>query len=297
MSEPVLKVNNISKNFGKKEIIKNISFEVNKGDIVAFIGPNGSGKTTTIKCILGLYNLTKGSVTIDGYDSKKDFENYIKKVGNIVESPDFYLELTGYNNLKIMANLYENITDEDINKCIKLVGLENRINEKVKTYSLGMKQRLGIALALINDPDLLILDEPTNGLDPTGIIELRELFKTLASNGKSLLISSHNLNELNQFCNKVILIKKGIIIDDYALTNQDSKRYILKLDNTKNLDKVLKEDYEIIDDNHIIINTTENEIAKINKKLITNKYLVYMLKEYNISLEEEYIKKVGDNNV
>lgn len=163
--------------FWKKQILKNVSFELDESDILAFIGPNGSGKTTTIKLILGLQGIDKGSVNINGYDIKKDFVKAIEKVGAIVENPDTYMYLSGWDNLKLTANMYKNISDEAIKDIVKLVDLETRIHDKVSKYSLGMRQRLGIARALINKPNILILDEPTNGLDPEGIKDLRNLLK------------------------------------------------------------------------------------------------------------------------
>ena len=154
----ILKVENLCKKIGKKDILKDVSFEVVAGDIMAFIGPNGAGKTTTIKCVLGLQKITRGKVFINGYDISKNFVKAIEKVGSIVESPDVYMYMSGYDNLLLQARMYKNIKEEDIYKIIKLVGLENRIYDKVNKYSLGMRQRLGIAIALINNPKLLILD-------------------------------------------------------------------------------------------------------------------------------------------
>ena len=212
--ETILKCENLCKTFGKKTILKDVSLEVNEGDILGFIGPNGAGKTTTIKLILGLQSITSGKVSINGYDIEKDFTNAIKKVGAIVENPDMYMYLSGYQNLKLVANLYKNILDSRIEEVVKLVKLENRIKDKVSKYSLGMRQRLGIAQAILHKPNLLILDEPTNGLDPEGIKEMRELLVDLANKEKmAILISSHNLAELDNFCNKVSIIKNGKIIE------------------------------------------------------------------------------------
>ena len=208
----ILKCENLKKIIKNKTLVENISFSANKGDIIGLVGPNGAGKTTIIKLILGLINLTEGKVLINGYDIQKDFVNAINKVGAIVENPDLYMYLSGYDNLKLIANNYRNITKERINEVIKIVGLEQRIKDKVSTYSLGMRQRLGIAEAIINNPELLILDEPTNGLDVEGIIEIRELIKELSSKGIAILISSHNLTEIDNLCNRIIAIKNGKII-------------------------------------------------------------------------------------
>ena len=159
----------------------------------------------------------EGKVTINGYDIKKDFVKAIEKVGAIVENPDSYMYLSGYDNLKITANNYKGITKSRIDEVTKIVGLENRIKDKVSTYSLGMRQRLGIAEAIINNPELLILDEPTNGLDVEGIIEIRNLIKDLSHQGIAIIISSHNLTEIDNLCNRIIAIKNGKMIVDETI--------------------------------------------------------------------------------
>lgn len=210
----ILKCENLKKQVKNKVIVENISFSVNDGDVIGLIGANGAGKTTIIKLILGLIKLTEGKVHINGFDIEEDFIKAIEKVGAIVETPDLYMYLSGYDNLKITANNYKNIPKSRIDEAVKLVGLENRIKDKVSTYSLGMRQRLGIAEAIINNPQLLILDEPTNGLDIEGIIEIRNLIKSLSEKGIAILISSHNLTEIENVCNRIIAIKSGNIIVD-----------------------------------------------------------------------------------
>ena len=175
MQNTILKCENLHKNFRKKEILKGVSLKVQEGDILGFIGPNGAGKTTTIKLILGLQKISSGKVYINGHSIEKDFEKAISKVGAIIENPDLYMYMSGYDNLKLISNLYPNVDSKRIDEVVKLVGLENRINDKVSKYSLGMRQRLGVAQAILHKPNLLILDEPTNGLDPEGIKDLREL--------------------------------------------------------------------------------------------------------------------------
>lgn len=208
----ILKCDNLKKQVKEKILVENISFLVNEGDVIGLIGPNGAGKTTIIKLILGLLKLTNGKVYINGYDIENNFIKAIEKVGAIVETPDSYMYLSGYDNLRITANNYKNISKTKIDEVVKIVGLENRIKDKVSTYSLGMRQRLGIAEAIINDPKLLILDEPTNGLDIEGIIEIRNLIKKLSKTGIAILISSHNLTEIENVCNRIIAIKKGKIV-------------------------------------------------------------------------------------
>ena len=208
----VLKCEDLKKQVKNKTIVENISFSISKGDVVGLLGPNGAGKTTVIKLILGLIKITEGKVYINNYDIQSNFVKAIEKVGAIVENPDIYMYLSGYDNLKITANNYKNISKARIDEVIKIVGLEKRIKDKVSTYSLGMRQRLGIAEAIINNPELLILDEPTNGLDIEGTIEMRNLIQNLSHQGIAILISSHNLTEINNLSKRIITIKNGKII-------------------------------------------------------------------------------------
>lgn len=290
----ILKIEKLSKKIGKKQILKNVSFELNSGDILAFIGPNGAGKTTTIKCILGLQKITSGKITINGYDIKKDFVHAIESVGGIVEEPDVYMYLSGMENLKIQARMYKNVLKEDINRVVELVGLEERIYDKVSKYSLGMRQRVGIAIALLNSPNLLILDEPTNGLDPEGIKDLRVLLKRLAKSGVAILISSHNLSELESFCNRVCIIANGKIVEEADINEvkeMDENKYILKVSDSFKCKDYLSKIDRIIDKKHIEIVKDENDIALFIKKLVNNDILVYEVVKQNMTLEEAFIKK------
>ena len=267
MKEPILKCENLNKDFGKKQILKDVSLEVYEGDILGFIGPNGAGKTTTIKLILGLQNITRGKVLINGYDIEKQFSKAIENVGAIVENPDLYMYLSGYENLKLAANLYKEIDKKRINEVLKLVGLEKRANEKVSKYSLGMRQRLGIAQAILHKPSLLILDEPTNGLDPEGIKEMRELLLNLAKNEKmAILISSHNLAELDTLCNKVSIIKNGKVIEtsDISIIKKetDMEYKIFEVNDTKKI-KDLISSIEIINETKFKLNVKKQDIKYI----------------------------------
>ena len=298
----ILKCNNLKKQIKNKTIVENISFSINRGDIVGFIGPNGAGKTTIIKLILGLMKLSEGTVLINGFDIEKDFIKAIEKVGSIVETPDLYMYLSGYDNLKITANNYKNISKNRMNEVIKIVGLENRIKDKVSTYSLGMRQRLGIAEAIINQPELLILDEPTNGLDIEGIIEIRNLIKNLSQQGMAILVSSHNLTEIDNLCNRIIAIKNGKIIADDTIENfttvSNINSYILELNCLDNLSKIISNyKFEVIKDNKIRIYVSKDKISELMKKLIENKYQIYSVQEEKLTSEEAFIKKVGENKI
>ena len=298
----ILKCSNLKKQIKNKIIVENISFSINKGDIVGFIGPNGAGKTTIIKLILGLMKLSEGKVFINRFDIEKDFIKAIEKVGSIVENPDLYMYLSGYDNLKIIANNYKNISKDRIHEVIKIVGLENRIKDKVSTYSLGMRQRLGIAEAILNQPDLLILDEPTNGLDVEGIIEIRNLIKQLSQQGMAILISSHNLTEIDNLCNRIIAIKNGKIIADDTIENfttiSNISSYILELNYIGNLAEIISDyKFEIIKDNKIRVYISKDKLTELMQKLIENKYQIYSLQEEKLTSEEAFIKKVGENKI
>jgi len=288
----LLECQNLCKSFGKKQILKNVSFEIDEGDILAFIGPNGSGKTTTIKLILGLQSIDEGKVIINGYDIKKDFVKAISNVGAIVENPDTYMYLTGWQNLKLIANMYKGITNEKIMEIVKLVDLEQRINDKVSKYSLGMRQRLGIARALINNPNILILDEPTNGLDPEGIKDLRILLKKLAKEGLGILISSHNLAELESFCNKVLIIDEGTIIETSEVKEfkNNGNKYVFSVSDTKDLS--FEGMYEVVKDK-FSYNGDKEDIASIIKTLVKKNIDVYEVHMQELTLEEAFLKKTG----
>ncbi len=297
----ILEVKNLSKSFGGKEILKDVSFSLDKGDILGFIGPNGAGKSTTIKCILGLNSLTKGTVIIDGHDITKEFSKAMVKVAAIVEHPDLYMYLSGKQNLRLIANYYDGINGKKIEDVIKLVGLENRINDKVSKYSLGMKQRLGIAAALLNDPDLLILDEPTNGLDPEGIRDLRNLLKKLAKDKNiGILISSHNLAELESFCSSYCIIQNGKIISQTTakdLKKDDDSVYTIMLDKTRGVKKALGIEVDVVSDDEIRIHAQKEEIPDIISTLVKNDFRIYSVTEDELSLEDAFLKKTGGNKI
>ena len=288
----VLEVKNIDKFFGKKQILKDISFDIEEGEILGFVGPNGSGKTTTIKIILGLQQASRGEVLINGNNIKDNYENAIRKVGAIVESPDMYMYLSGLENLKLVANYY-NISHNEIERVVEFVGLKDRIKDKVSKYSLGMRQRLGIAQAILNKPNLLIVDEPTNGLDPSGIIEFRNMLKELAKKEKmSIFISSHNLAEIENICDKVLLLKEGKIVSSDVLKEvENNDKYKLELSSTLKLKKEAK--VEIIDDNYIYYLGNKEDIAKFIETLVNKKIKIYSVVKCKESLEDIFIKKTG----
>ena len=297
MPNIILECKNLYKEINDKEILTNINLKLEEKDILGLIGPNGSGKTTTIKTILSLQKITKGEIFIDNHNIKTDYKNAISQVGAIIENPDLYTYLTGLENLLIPATIY-NISKERIKEVINLVGLSQRINDKVSKYSLGMKQRLGIAQAIIHKPKLLILDEPTNGLDPEGIKELRSLLlKLKEQENMTILISSHNLKELETICNKIAIIKQGKIlsINDINILTKKNNNYIFELDTIK-INNIL-DNYKIINNNMIELSIEKNDIPKIVKKLTNNNIKIYMIKEKSLTLEEAYLLKTEGNAI
>lgn len=271
-----------------------------EGDILGFIGPNGAGKTTTIKLILGLQSITSGKVYINGYDIEENFKKAIENVGTIVESPDLYMYMSGYENLKLVANLYKNVDKNRIDEIVKLVGLENRIKDKVSKYSLGMRQRLGIAQALLHRPKLLILDEPTNGLDPEGIKEVKVLLKKLAEQeNMAILISSHNLAELDTFCNKISIIKNGEIVEtnDIDTFKKDIKNncYILEVEDSSVIGSIIDYKMDILTETEVRVYIEKEKVPLLIKELVLRNVKLYNVSEENLSLEDAFLKKTGGN--
>ena len=210
--ETILKIEHLSKTLGTREILHDISFETYGGEVFGFLGPNGAGKTTLIKVVVGLLTLDTGKITIAGKDLASEFEGSLANLGAIVENPEFYKFLSGYENLIQYANMRGGVSKERIDEVVRMVGLENRIKEKVGRYSLGMRQRLGVAQAILHHPKLLVLDEPTNGLDPAGIKDLRDVLKNLAhKEGVAVMVSSHLMSEMELMCDRVGVIANGVL--------------------------------------------------------------------------------------
>ena len=299
MEEIVLKCDNMHKKIGKKEILKGISFEIEKGDILGFIGPNGAGKTTAIKLMLGLQKINSGTVYINGFNIKTDFAKAIEHVGAIVENPDFYMYMSGKKNLELKARLYKNITKERIDEVVKLVGLENRINDKVSKYSLGMRQRLGIAEAMLHNPNLLILDEPTNGLDPEGMKILKDILRNLSKKGVSIFISSHILSELDNLCNKICIIKDGVIIETSNIKTLKRKSnelcYLIEVDSTDNINLLFKN--EIINNKSVRVWCNKEFIPVIIESLVNSNIKIYSVIEEELSLEDAFLERTGGNTI
>ncbi|WP_373206041.1 ABC transporter ATP-binding protein [Clostridium tertium] len=295
----VLEVKGLKKKLGKREIIKDISFSVEEGEIFGFLGPNGAGKTTTIRMLVGLINPNGGSISICGHDLKNDTEKALKEVGAVVENPELYKYLSGRENLMQIARI-RNIPKTQVDETIKLVGLENRIDDKVRKYSLGMKQRLGLAASLLSNPKLLILDEPTNGLDPSGILDFREVVKKAAKErGMAVFISSHILSEVQHLCDKVAFINHGTIKSVENVMNEsmetDTDIICLKLLQEIDTNKLLSIDYinsaRKTDDGIEIILLT-NKTPELIKYLVNSNYDVQEVFKIRKGLEQRYMELV-----
>lgn len=274
----VLEVKDVYKRLGKREIIKGITFNVESGHIYGFLGPNGAGKTTTIRMIVGLIAANKGSIKIMGHDIKKEPGKALKYVGSVVENPELYTYLTAKENLEQLARMYKDIPKERIGEVLELVRIKDRMNDKVRKYSLGMKQRLGLAEAIFAKPKLLILDEPTNGLDPMGIRELRAILRKLAKEeGTAIFISSHILAEIEQVCDTVAFIDKGVIKSVESINKDDkesTEHFILSVKENEKAEEVLK----------------NISIVKLFKKL-ENSFSVILEKDSSSQLVKELVKK------
>ena len=215
--EVVLRTRNLSKQYGWRLAVDQLNLEVHRGDIFGFLGPNGAGKTTTIRMALGLIARSAGSVEILGQDIATHGSHILPRVGALVETPALYLYMSGRDNLRAVGSVLGGVPEKRIDAVLELVGLRIRQRDRVHTYSLGMKQRLGVAMALLQDPDVLILDEPANGLDPAGIVEMRDLMHRLSSEGKTIFISSHLLTEVQQICTRAAIIHLGKLVKESTI--------------------------------------------------------------------------------
>jgi len=295
MSDIVLKLSNIVKKYGNRTIIDNLSLTVESGQVYGFLGPNGAGKTTTIKMIVGLISIDSGSITINNLDIVKDHKKAMKNVGAIVEDPDLYDYLSGMENIQLYSRLRD-IKKSRIDEVIELVGLKARINDKVKKYSLGMKQRLGLAVALLHKPKLLILDEPTNGLDPAGIRKLRDTLKELAHKENiAVFVSSHMLSEMQLMCDKVAIIDGGKIIKVDNINNLEkvNNRYILNVSDLNKSLNILKDICICQTNNNDLIIEYDDKISNIIKELVNNDIEIFSLNSREDSLEDEFLKITG----
>lgn len=298
--ETILEVSNLSKNFGGFRAVDNISFKIEKGNVYGLLGPNGSGKSTTLGMILNVVNVTSG--TYQWFNGNVSNQQALKRIGAIIERPNFYPYMSAYENLKLVCKIKEISTDKIDNK-LKLVGLWEYKDRKFRAFSLGMKQRLAIASALLNDPEILILDEPTNGLDPQGIHKIRELIQYIASQGVTVLLASHLLDEVEKVCSHVIVLQQGKMlyngrVDEIInnngfieLSSQNNEELLLFLRNNPNFSKVILEN-DIVK----VFPNTDLSTAELNKLLFDKGFLLSHLVRKKESLENQFLKLTNNLN-
>lgn len=299
----VLEVKDVYKHLGKRQIIKGISFSVKEGEIFGFLGPNGAGKTTTIRMLVGLIAPNQGTISIMGNNIQTNREKALKEVGAVVENPELYTYLSGLENLMQVAAIRK-INRKKVDEIVELVGLTSRINDKVKKYSLGMKQRLGLGIALLSKPKLLILDEPTNGLDPSGIMDFRNIVKTSAKEyGMSVFVSSHILSEIQQLCDTVAFINDGQIQSIESLNPDNTEEKVSMVIVSKDIEKCGNTLNHISfvssieqKDGRFTIKVDENNIPELIYKLSENRVPIREIFEKHQELEERYVELVEGGN-
>lgn len=299
-----LKLENITKYIGKKKVIDNVSFEIRQGEIFGLLGPNGAGKTTIMRMVTGLIKQTEGKITVNGIDLSKNHEDALANIGAIIESPDLYKHLSGSVNLKIMANMSRGVTKEKIKEVVEFVGLDKRIGDKVSKYSLGMRQRLGIAASLISSPKVLVLDEPLNGLDPDGVKEMRETFIKLAREHQvCIIISSHILSEMELVCDRFAIIDQGVLIETTELseTNLDQVMpYQVNLLEKVDLERIqtvvdtLELKIEESSDMNFTVMAERKQMADLISELIKAEIQIVSVVPKKKSLEDYFIKRVSE---
>ncbi len=287
----VIKVRNISKTINKKKILDNINFDIYEGEIVGLVGKNGAGKSTLLKIMTGLYSYDEGEIYYYNYNLKTDYEKAMSIVGTLIENPDMYSNLTGKKNLELFKSMFKGIDEGTIEEIVRIVEMEKYLGKKFKTYSLGMKERLGIASSLINKPKILILDEPTNGLDREGIKKIMKMLKELKDT--TIIISSHMLNDIEELCNKIIFINDGKIDSIKIKQNDNKKNVFFEVDDFSKARLIIK-DYCI--NENLEVYESDDTISLINKELVLNDINVYRISETTNNLEKDFFKMIGKYN-
>lgn len=293
--ETILKITNLNKIFNRKlHAVKNVSFEIKKGNVYGILGPNGSGKSTTLGIVLNVVNKTSGE--FEWFEGKLDTHHALKKVGAIIERPNFYPYMTAKENLELVCKIKETPFSK-VEEKLELVGLLERKNDKFRTFSLGMKQRLAIASALLNDPEILILDEPTNGLDPQGIRQIRDIIRIIASQGTTILLASHLLDEVEKVCSHVVVLQKGVMLYQGSVHNmiENNSFFELKSTNNQQLKLVLQNHLsveKIVDEEEKVLVFLKQDIAaqELNSYLFENKIVLEHLVKRKNSLEEQFLE-------
>ncbi|GGL49862.1 ABC transporter ATP-binding protein [Sporolactobacillus putidus] len=299
--KPAVKLEHVTKKFGSKTVIDDLSFEIYGGEVFGFLGPNGAGKTTTIRMVVGLMRMTKGNIFIQGHSVKSEFKQALRQVGAIVENPEMYKFLTGYQNLIHYARMIPGIDKKRIDEVVELVDLKERINEKVKRYSLGMRQRLGLAQALLHRPSVLILDEPTNGLDPQGIRDLRNYLHDLTrKEGVAVIVSSHLLSEMQLMCDRIGIIQKGKLLGVETVNEfvqEGGEKVRLTVDDGAMAARVVKEklaiETESIEPQAIELAIDHEKIPVVIDTLVMSQVKIYGAVSVTKSLEDRFLEVTG----
>ncbi|MEK3783995.1 ABC transporter ATP-binding protein [Paenibacillus sp. FSL R5-0810] len=305
---PVLSVNGVTKTIGRRNIVDGLTFDIHHGEIVGLLGPNGAGKTTTIRMIVGLIEMSRGDVLVQGHSIKGDFVKAIRHIGGIIENPEFYPYMSGYDNLRQYQRMSDGVSITRIMEIVKLVGLQDAIHKKVRAYSLGMRQRLGIAQALLHNPSILILDEPTNGLDPAGIREMRDYLKRIArEEGIAILVSSHLLSEMELMCSRVVVIQEGKLVTERAIgqagENEELSTVTLRVNDLELAEQTasrldaLTRIGSIPDEGALTVRLKEEDIPDLISALCNARVRIYRVEEHKSSLEDEFLKWTGGNRI
>lgn len=302
MTQYALEVQSLTKKIGKKTIVDDVSFQVEKGEIFGLLGPNGAGKTTIIRMIVSLINRTGGNVIINGHNLDDSFKEAMSEIGAIVENPEFYKYMSGLKNIRHYERMaVKDISEKRRNEVIELVGLQHAMHQKVKTYSLGMRQRLGVAQSLLHNPSVLIFDEPTNGLDPQGIREFRDYLRKLADDGISVLVSSHLLSEMQLMCDRFAIIEKGKLIhissmhDSMEESKEITREVIFEVSDSSEAAILIKEKglYEgVIEANgeQLKLHLDKEKTMVINQLLVQNGVGVYGIVSHKATLEDRFLE-------
>ncbi|MDQ0658075.1 ABC transporter ATP-binding protein [Paenibacillus sp. W2I17] len=298
--EPVVRIQGVSKIISSRSLVSDLTLDISPGQVFGFLGPNGAGKTTTIRMMVGLMSISKGDIFISGHSVKNEFEKAVAQVGAIVENPEMYKFLTGYQNLVHFARMSPGVTKERIAETIERVGLTARIHDKVKTYSLGMRQRLGVAQAILHKPKLLVLDEPTNGLDPQGIRELRDYLRQLTQEeGITVFVSSHLLSEMELMCDTVAIIQNGKLIDVRNLRAEAGSDALIEVafelnDADRAADLIQG---ATVQGNVLVARVSREQIPDINAKLVSEGFQVYGIRNVTHTLEEQFLQVTGGGGI
>lgn len=298
--QAIVQIKNLSKTIGNKKIIKNLNLELHKGEITGFLGPNGAGKTTTIRMMVGLMRPTEGEVWIDGQSVQASFEESIRKVGVIVENPEMYKYMSGYKNLLHFSRMHKDVSKGRIDEVVKQVGMQNRINEKVSSYSLGMRQRLGLAQALLHNPKFLILDEPTNGLDPAGIREFRIYLQKIArESGVAIFVSSHLLSEIELLCDRIAIIQNGELIDIKNVNELQQSRYYIQAEPLELVGEVLTGAGfpAVLHDKGYLIDSGAEHIPGAVNLLVGAGARIFTVQPYRETLEAQFLEMTGGGEI